>query len=242
VVPKLDEDDLLGELLDRKSALYEAYLSIKTNLQFATPHGIPMSLAVTSTRASEGKSTTALAIALSIAQQGKRVAIVDADMRSPSLHKLLNISNDAGFSNLLSGNSDLSHVLRPAQLGDLTAVTAGPRPPNAADLLSGPMLRMVVNELLQRFDNVLFDAPPLLGLADAPLLASGVEGVIYVVEANGVQSRSVKMAINRLANSGTNIVGAILTKFESNKASYGYGYDYGYSYGYGDSKKVRTQP
>jgi capsular exopolysaccharide synthesis family protein len=222
---------LLEELLDRKSALSEAYLSIKTNLQFATPHGIPASIAITSTRASEGKSTTALALALSIAQQGRRVAIVDSDMRSPSLHKLLGIPNDAGFSSLLSGNAEISDVLRPGRLGNLTAITAGPHPPNAADLLSGVMLPKVVKELLQSFDNVLFDAPPLLGLADAPLLASGMEAVIYVVEANGVQSRSVKMAVNRLANSGTNIIGAILTKFETTKASYGYGYDYGYGYG-----------
>jgi capsular exopolysaccharide synthesis family protein len=231
VVPRHDPDKLLEELLDRKSALSEAYLSIKTNLQFATPHGIPASIAITSTRASEGKSTTALALALSIAQQGRRVAIVDSDMRSPSLHKLLGIPNDAGFSSLLSGNAEISDVLRPGRLGNLTAITAGPHPPNAADLLSGVMLPKVVKELLQSFDNVLFDAPPLLGLADAPLLASGMEAVIYVVEANGVQSRSVKMAVNRLANSGTNIIGAILTKFETTKASYGYGYDYGYGYG-----------
>ena len=231
VVPKNENDQLLEQLLDRKSALSEAYLSIKTNLQFATPHGIPRSLAITSTRASEGKSTTALALALSIAQQGRRVVIVDSDMRSPSLHKLLGISNDAGFSNLLSGNAQISEVLHKGQLGTLTAITAGPHPPNAADLLSGMMLPKVVEELLQGFDNVLFDAPPLLGLADAPLLASGMEAVVYVVEANGVQSRSVKMAVNRLANSGTNIIGAILTKFETAKASYGYGYDYGYGYG-----------
>ena len=121
--------------------------------------------------------------------------------------------------------------MRDSSLGDVKAIAAGPHPPNAADLLSGPRLEALVTDLLGAFDHVIIDSPPLLGLADAPLIASRVEGVVFVVESFGVQSRSAKQAINRLLNSGAAVLGAILTKFVSQKAAYGYGYDYGYGYG-----------
>jgi len=232
VVPKVDSgDDPLEILQDRRSALTEAYLTIKTNLQFATPHGVPRSLMITSTHAAEGKSTTALALSLVLARQGLRVLVVDSDMRSPSLHQRLNIPNDKGLSSILSGNERWAQVVQETNLTGVKAITAGPHPPNSADLLSGPWLGTLLAELLDSFDHVIVDAPPMLGLADAPLVASKVGGVVYVLEAYGVQSRSAKIALNRLRNSGAHVLGAVLTKFESRKASYGYGYDYGYGYG-----------
>jgi polysaccharide biosynthesis transport protein len=231
VVPRMKTDDPMAELQDRRSALTEAYLTIRTNLQFATPHGVPRTLLVTSTRAAEGKSTTSIALALMLSRQAKRVVIIDADMRSPSLHNELGISNEKGLSNVLSGNAAWHEVVRDSSLETVKAIAAGPHPPNAADLLSGPRLEALLADLLKNFDHVVVDSPPLLGLADAPLIASRVEGVVYVVESYGVQSRSAKLAINRLLNSGATVLGAILTKFVSKKAAYGYGYDYGYGYG-----------
>lgn len=231
VVPKVDSGDPLDMLQDRRSALTEAYLTIKTSLQFATPHGVPRSLMITSTHAAEGKSTTALALSLVLARQGLRVLVIDSDMRSPSLHQRLNIPNDKGLSSILSGNERWAQVVQETNLTGVKAITAGPHPPNSADLLSGPWLGTLLAELLASFDHVIVDAPPMLGLADAPLVASKVGGVVYVLEAYGVQSRSAKIALNRLRNSGAHLLGAVLTKFESRKASYGYGYDYGYGYG-----------
>lgn len=231
VVPKVEGGEPLETLQDRRSALTEAYLTIKTNLQFATPHGVPRSLMITSTHAAEGKSTTALALALVLARQGLRVLVIDSDMRSPSLHQRLGIANEKGLSTVLSGNERWAQVVQETNLTGVKAITAGPHPPNSADLLSGPWLGTLLAELLASFDHVIVDAPPMLGLADAPLVASKVGGVVYVVEAYGVQSRSAKIALNRLRNSGAHLLGAVLTKFESRKASYGYGYDYGYGYG-----------
>lgn len=231
VVPKVDTDDPLDVLQDRRSALTEAYLTIKTNLQFATPHGVPRSLMITSTHAGEGKSTTALALAIVLARQGLRVVVVDSDMRSPSLHHRLEIGNEKGLSNVLSGNAPWNEVVQKTKLEGVRAITAGPHPPNSADLLSGPGLGGLFADLMSNFDHVVFDAPPMLGLADAPLVASKAGGVIYVVESYGVQSRSARIALNRLRNSGAHVLGAVLTKFESKKAAYGYGYDYGYGYG-----------
>jgi len=236
VVPKVDVGDPLEALQDRRSALTEAYLTIKTNLQFATPHGVPRSLMITSTHAAEGKSTTALALALVLARQGLKVLVIDSDMRSPSLHQRLNVANEKGLSNILSGNERWDQVVQETSLAGVKAVTAGPHPPNSGDLLSGPWLGTLLAELTGKFDHVIVDAPPMLGLADAPLVASKVGGVVYVVESFGVQSRSARVAINRLRNSGAHLLGAVLTKFESKKASYGYGYDYGYGYGYGPEK------
>ena len=231
VVPKLDSDNPQEELQDRRSALTEAYLTIKTNLQFATPHGVPRSLLITSTRAAEGKSTTAMALAMVLSRQGVRVVLIDSDMRSPSLHQRLDIANETGLSSILSGNARWDSVVQPTSLGSVQAITAGPHPPNAADLLSGPWMDTLLGELTAHFDHVIIDAPPMLGLADAPLLANKVGGVVYVVESFGVQSRAAKLALNRLRNSNAQVLGAVLTKFESRKASYGYGYDYGYGYG-----------
>lgn len=236
VVPKIETEDLLAELQDRRSALTEAYLTIKTNLQFATPHGVPRSLMITSTRASEGKSTTALALALILARQGLKVLIIDSDMRSPSLHNRLGVANVKGLSSILSGNERWDSVVQETQLAGVKAITAGPHPPNAADLLSGPRLDALLAELATNFDHIIIDAPPMLGLADAPLLASKVGGVVYIVESYGVQSRSARVALNRLRNSNAQVLGAVLTKFESKKANYGYGYDYGYGYGAGSER------
>ena len=231
VVPKFEGDNPLEELENRRSALTEAYLTVKTNLQFATDSGVPRSLLVTSTRAGEGKSTTLYALALVLARQGRKVVIVDADMRSPSLHHLFNLENNVGLSSLLSGNATWQQAVQDSGMTGVKAITAGPHPPNAADLLSGRALDSLLQGLQTEFDHVLIDAPPLLGLADAPLIASKVEGAVFVVEAYGVESRSAKTAVDRLRNSGARVLGAVLTKFDARKASYGYGYDYGYGYG-----------
>ena len=231
VVPKVDAGDPLEALQDRRSAVTEAYLTIKTNLQFATPNGVPRSLMITSTHAGEGKSTTALALGIILARQGLSVVVVDSDMRSPSLHHRFSLQNEKGLSNILSGNARWDEVVQNTNFEGIKAITAGPHPPNSADLLSGPGLGSLFADLMGKFDHVIFDAPPMLGLADAPLVASKAGGVVYVVEAYGVQSRSAKIALIRLRNSGAHVLGAVLTKFESKKASYGYGYDYGYEYG-----------
>ncbi|HST35285.1 MAG TPA: polysaccharide biosynthesis tyrosine autokinase [Allosphingosinicella sp.] len=231
VVPRLGSEDPLAELQNRRSALTEAYLTIKTNLQFTTAHGVPRSLLITSTRAGEGKSTTALALATILSRQGLKVVIVDSDMRSPSLHARLGLSNEKGLSNVLSGNERWDAVAQKTKLDGVYAVSAGPHPPNAADLLSGSGFDRMLADLRGNFDHVIIDAPPMLGLADAPLLASKLDGVVYVVESYGVQSRAANVALNRLRNSNARVLGAVLTKFESKKAGYGYGYDYGYGYG-----------
>lgn len=231
-VPKLTDDVApRDELLNRKSDLVDAYLAINTNLGFTTEHGVPRSFSVTSTRPAEGKSTTSLALATMLARAGKRVILVDGDMRSPSVHHLGGVNNDRGLSNFLSGDDDIDTLIFEMRDLDLTAMSAGPIPPNAAELLTGNRLDVLVDRLLQRYDHVVIDSPPVMGLADAPLIASRVEGVVYAVESHGIRSTLVKTALARLAAANAHVFGGVLTKFEARKADYGYGYEYGYGYG-----------
>lgn len=230
-IPKIVGQDPREALFDRKSSLSEAYLSLRTNLSFSTDHGIPRSILVTSTRPAEGKSTTSYALATIIARSGKRVVLIDSDMRSPSLHNMLGLGNEVGLSNYLAGENDVSRLVHTLEADGPSFIAAGPQPPSAAELLASDRVRELIAELSVRFDHVIFDAPPVMGLADAPLLASEVEGVIYVLEANATDRRMVKVAMKRLRSTRANIIGAVLTKFESKRSQYGYGYDYGYGYG-----------
>ena len=230
-IPMISEESPKEALLDRKSSLVDAYLAVYTSLSFATEHGVPRSLAVTSTRPAEGKSTTSLAIATILQRVGKEVVLVDGDMRSPSVHQLAGVDHDRGLSNFLAGEDNIDSLLFDMTDLGIAAMTAGPIPPNAAELLTGSRLPQLIERLQERFDYVVIDCPPVLGLADAPLVASRVEGVVYAVEARGTKSTQVKAALNRLTAANIRVFGCVLTKFDPGKSSYGYDYDYGYSYG-----------
>jgi capsular exopolysaccharide synthesis family protein len=232
-LPKVKSGGPLDALEDPRSALVEAYLAVQANLELSTARGTPRSLAVTSTRPREGKSTTATALAQSLARAHRKVVLVDADLRSPSVHSAFGVANEAGVSNFLAGSDNLDASIHATSHEGLSVMPAGPPPPNAADLLTGERLRMLVERLQERFDHVIVDSPPVIGLADAPLVASAVEAVIFVVEARSTQAGVVRNALHRLATAHANVLGAVLTKFEAKRAHLGYGYGYGYEYGYG---------
>lgn len=231
-VPKVSGDTTPRDaLLDRKSELVDAYLAVQTNLAFTTEHGVPRTFAVTSTRPAEGKSTTALALATTLVRGHRKVILIDGDMRSPSIHHLGGVDHNRGLSNFLAGDDNIGTLT--FEMSDLgfTAMSAGPIPPNAAELLTGNRLSVLFDRLLETYDHVVVDSPPVMGLADAPLIASRVEGVIYAVESHGIRSSLVKTALARLSSANARIIGGVLTKFEARKAHYGYGYEYGYGYG-----------
>ena len=234
VVPNVSEEPL-ATLLDVKSALSEAYFSVQTSLALTTAHGFPRTLVVTSSRPNEGKSLTSFGLAKTLAVQGRKVVLIDGDMRSPSINHMLNLQALPGLSALLTNAATLQEVAQVSGIANLSVIAAGASPPSAAELLSGNRLKRVLTELLETFDHVIVDAPPVMGFADAPLIANQVEGVCFVIEAHGTNKSSARTAISRLRNSDTTIFGAIVTKFDSKRASSAYGYDYGYGYGYGES-------
>ncbi|UVI40846.1 GumC family protein [Qipengyuania spongiae] len=229
-VPRSDEEP--GDaLLDPKSQLVDAYLAIQTSLQFATESGIPRAIAVTSTRPGEGKSTTSLALATMLARAQKRVVLIDGDMRSPSVHHLIGTDHDRGLSTYLSGNASAAELMHKVDRYGFFAITAGPIPPNAAELLTGNRLATLLTELSDDFDHVIIDAPPVMGLADVPLIAGRVDGIVYAVEAHGIRLGMVRAALQRIAATSARILGTVVTKFEPKRSSKGYGYTYEYEYG-----------
>lgn len=231
-IPKSDESPR-NTLLNRKSDFVDAYLTVQTNLAFSTEHGVPRSFCVTSTRPSEGKSTTCLALATTLARGDKKIILIDGDMRNPSIHHLGGVRHDRGLSNYLTGENDIDALTFPMTDLGFTAMSSGMLPPNAAELLTGNRLSQLIAQLLEGYDHVIIDCPPVMGLADAALIATKVEGVVYAVEAHGIRTSLVKEALGRLTNVNVRIFGSVLTKFDAKKAHYGYGYGYEYGYRYG---------
>lgn len=231
VIPKLTDGRPVDLLRDPKSELVDAYLAVTTSLAFSTEVGVPPTIAVTSTRAAEGKSTTALSLAVLLARAQKRVLLIDADMRSPSVHRLLDLPNKSGLSNYLAGDKAGLDAITQVEMFSMDVLTTGPSPPNAAELLSGKRFEALLALLSERYDHIIIDSPPVVGLADAPLIASQSHSVVFAVESHGIRFTMVRIALNRLVAAHAQTLGVVLTKFESKKAQYGQNYDYGYSYG-----------
>lgn len=215
------------DLAQPKSDLAEAYFSVRTSLALATTHGLPKSLVVTSSQPGEGKSVTALALAAGVGRTGKRVLLIDADMRSPSLHNLTDVANDKGLSNMLAGEEDRGQFIHQTGLRDVMLLPAGPTPPSASELLASDRLEHLLQTLSQRFDHIVIDAPPIIGIADAPLLARAAEGSVFVIEAGSIAVKTIRNALKRLQVGDNHVFGAVVTKVTASAHGYGYGYGYG---------------
>ena len=225
-----------AELADPRSSLSEAYASARTALQFSTVEGAPANILVTSARPSEGKSTTSYALARSFAQLGMQVLLVDADLRNPSIHRLLAVDNHGGLTNFLTG-SDWKRFVHKTELDNLSVLPTGPLPPNPAELLSNVRFAELLAESREYFDVMIIDGPPVIGLADAPVLASRTAATLFVVESTVARRSVVKIAIRRLLQARAKVAGALLTKFDAHGVGYSYGYSYGYAYDYQYGRK-----
>ena len=241
VIPRLANGaDAAALLREPKEQITEAYAALRTALMYSTPHGLPSAILVTSSQPAEGKSTSSYALATSIARLGKRVVLVDADLRRPSMHKFFGETNKRGLSDLLVRNLTLDEVLIPVEGTTLSIVPSGNIPPNPTELLTAGVLPSVVADLTSRFELVIFDGPPVIGLADAPLLAAQIEATLLIIESESGFGGRTKGAIRRLKTTRSKLIGAVLTKFEAKKAGLGYEYDYYEYYSYGadaDGKK-----
>ncbi|MCX5480096.1 polysaccharide biosynthesis tyrosine autokinase [Kaistia geumhonensis] len=239
LIPVLPPDQPVQAVLeDPHSAVSEAYRSARTALQFSTDRGVPRNFMVTSARPSEGKTTTVTTLARMFGQIGMKILVIDADLRNPSLHKIVGVDNTAGLSNYLTGGADAESLLRDTSVANVSVLTSGPIPPNPAELLSGPRMLTLLTELRDQFDLVIVDSAPVMGLADALLLSSVADGTLIVCAAGETPIETIKAATKRLSMTNSQLLGGILTKFNSQKAGYGYAY-YGYDYyGYGkDNQK-----
>ena len=214
---------------DPTSPFAEAYRSVRTALQFSTSTGAPRRLVVTSTSKNEGKSTTALALAINFAQMGKPVLIIDADLRNPVLHKTLGVDNSKGLSNYLSGNIGALEVCHRTDVPNLFVMTTGPLPPNPVELLSGMKLLTLLSQCEEHFAHVIVDGPPVIGIADSIVLCNQVENSIFVIESGKTRKGHAKAALKRLHQAGVHPLGVILTKIDAYHDLYGY-HTYYYQY------------
>jgi capsular exopolysaccharide synthesis family protein len=224
-------DDLDGQLREQKSAVHEAYFSIETALRLASPNGMPKSILVVSTDVGEGKSTTSLGLANSLSERGVRTLLIDADMRRPGLHKRVGIANAKGLSAVLSGEANASEAIVRPSTYDFDVLPAGPLTHNPAQMLATQFAR-VLTDLGKEYDVIVVDSAPILGLADAPILANLTEGVVYVVEAGRNRPAAIRTAIQRLSNSNALLYGVVMTKIGARASGYDYAYaSYHYDYG-----------
>ena len=235
-LPKGSKDPVaLLSHTEPRSAFAEAYRSMRTALQFSTTDGAPKCFMVTSCSKSEGKSTTALSLAINFAQLGHRVLLIDADMRRPSLHKTLGLPNERGLSNLLTGDNATAGLIAATQVPNLGVLLAGPTPPDPVELLMGPRLGLLLEKATALgFAHVIIDAPPLLGIADSIVLGNQVQHIVFAVKASETKKNNIKDSLRRLRNAGLMPMGVVLT-YARNEHTNDYAYDT--YYGYGDEHK-----
>jgi capsular exopolysaccharide synthesis family protein len=235
--------DIFSDATGSSTPLAEAFRSFRTALQFTTDQGAPKCLMVTSSQPGEGKSTTALALAANFAQLGMKVLLIDADLRNPTQHRNLKRNNGTGLANYLAGSAMAGSIFQETDFDGLYFMPSGPLPPNPAELLAGPKMMSLLSLATQKVDMVIIDSPPVMGLADAPLIASLTPAALLVV-ARDTRRGVVKAALKRLHFARAHLVGAVMNKCDF-RSHYGYGYGYGYGsghlaleyYGYGQKNK-----
>lgn len=214
-------------LADPQSPLSESYASLRASLLYATADGLPRTLLVTSSAPHEGKSTTARALADGFARGGKRVVLVDADIRRPSLHRAAGADNAVGLTTVLTGQAPLAEALLAGADNAPATLPAGPPSPAPGELLASPRMQQVIDSLADSFDLVVIDSPPVLGLADAPTLAVLVDGVVFVVQAGKAHRGALRTALKRLRALRPNLLGAVLTRFDPTAGGNAYSSYYG---------------
>ena len=233
--PLVDETDR-DSMEDTHSELNEAYYSIRAAIDYATAGDRHKVIQVTSGQPSEGKSTTALALARDFARIGRRVLLIDSDLRNPSLHRLLGEKNKSGMMDVLMNRIPVSDAIKPVGTDGLHAMTLGPIPPNPVQILSGNLVGDLLDKLRADYDVVIIDSAPVMGLADAPMLSRLADFTVLIVEAGRAHYGQARTAVRRLNETGANIVGIVMTKFDFRDAGYSYDYHYSY-YAYGSNDR-----
>lgn len=221
----------LFTLLNPKSLQSEAYRMLRTNLQFASAGEDLRTIAVTSAGPGEGKSTTSINLAVTLAQADNEVLLIDCDLRKATLHKYLHISNSEGLSNILAGMTDLDKVIQKTEVEKLQVIPSGPLPPNPAELLSSVSMESCIKTLRDRYDFVILDCPPAVVVTDGAVLSSITDGTVLVVASGETPVDVARNAKENLEKVGTNILGVVLNKTNIKQEHYYY-----YNYNASDKK------
>lgn len=231
--------------LDQRSPLSEAYRHLRTSVLLSSAGRPPKTLVVTSCVPSEGKTTTTINLAVTLAQTGARVLVIDGDMRRPSVHGSFGAENKRGLSNLLSNEmseAEMLAVVQKEEESGLYLLTSGPVPPNPAELIGSDQMRQVIFELGKTFDHIVIDSPPIASFTDGILLGAISDGVILVIHANECSRKVVQRSRQALQDVGAKILGVVLNRVNLRSSDYYYNYQYYSGYKDGSSYTETTPP
>lgn len=220
---------------DPKSPISETYRAIRTNLQFAGAGRQMKYIAFTSSVPGEGKSTTISNIALTMAQDGKKVLLIDNDLRKPRQHKIFGLLNK-GLTNSIAMGVPFAEVVHTEVFPNLDVLTSGPIPPNPSEMLGSERMAPLLKEVEEKYDYILLDLPPILAVTDAAIIGNMVDGVVLVVRSGMTSPEEAKEAKKRLEAGHAHILGVVLNGVPTEKKGYGYGY---YYYDYYDDNHER---
>jgi len=213
------------------STVSESLRSVRTNLAFMGMRGGLRSFVVTSAAPREGKSTVVINLATSIAQSGKKVLLIDTDLRRPRLHRTFSVAPALGVTSVLIGDAPLDEAIKATQVPRLDVLPCGPIPPNPSELLHTEQFRQLLATALAKYDHVIFDSPPLGAVTDAAIIAPQLDGVLIVVKSQSTTREAVRGAVRQLRDVSANILGAVLNDVDLNSGRYGESYYY-YRSGY----------
>lgn len=214
---------------DSKSIISEQFRTIRTNITFSMPDEELKTILVTSSTSGEGKSTTAANLGVVFAQEGKRVLIIDGDLRKPTLHQTFKTFNKVGLSNVLARKVPFHEAVQEAFIVGLYVLTSGPIPPNPAELLSSTAMDTLIQDVKKDFDIIIFDAPPLLIVSDAQILSNKCDGTLLIANSGVAEKEVVQKAKAILKASQAKILGVVLNNYVSPRNKHYYDY-----YGYGE--------
>jgi len=239
----IDNPELITQY-SPKSTASESYRGIRTSLLFSSADKPPKIILVTSAGPSEGKTLTSTNLAITMAQAGSRVVIVDCDMRKPKVHKMFGIGRDKGMSSVLVSN-ELENVLQDviihSDIPNLDVIPCGPIPPNPSEIIGSQKMNRIMEKLLEQYDRVILDSPPITAVTDSTILAKFVDGVMLVVHAGVTPRQVVKTGLEQLQGVDASILGAVLNDVDTGKESYYYYQYYYYYYGEDGEKKHRNR-
>ncbi|MFU0790288.1 CpsD/CapB family tyrosine-protein kinase [Virgibacillus proomii] len=210
--------------LNPKSPISEQYRTIRTNIDFASVDQKIHSLLVTSSGPGEGKSMTAANLAVVYAQQGKKVLLIDADLRKPTVHYTFRLDNLRGLSNILVGENTFNDVIHNSDVDHLDIMSCGPIPPNPSELLASKKMVKLLEELKASYDLIIFDTPPVLAVTDAQVLANIVDGTLLVVRSKHTEIEGAQKAVESLRPAKAKLLGTVLNDRIKKQSNYYYYY------------------
>jgi succinoglycan biosynthesis transport protein ExoP len=223
---QLDDLEQIGLLCDSKprSLLAEGFRTIRTNIDFLRRNRKIQVILITSPRSGDGKSTSASNIAISMAQTGRRVLLIDGDLRKPTQHQVHNLPNTLGLSDLLTDRFSYADVVKKTTVATLDLITAGDELPNPAELLTSSRLQELIEQLRVRYELVIIDSPPILAVTDPAILSAVADGVILIVRANTLRHHDAEATLEQLNSLGTSLLGMVVNATSHEEVGYGYGY------------------